>query len=371
MRDINEKSRGKEDKVFSSEIPIRNVLPFIGRDRGQNRKEDISQTSFVGEDIVLRKAIESCKKFASIENKLFSTLLITGETGTGKEIAARMIYQELKKNYGEIPFVKQNCAAIPKDLVESILFGHKKGSFTGSFNTTEGVFEQANGGIIFLDEIGDMPMEGQAKLLDVLQTKQVKKVGGKNVINLNIIIIAATNKDLKEEVKEKRFRKDLLHRLDVISIELPPLRERGEDVVLVAAHFLEKYRRNGFDKYLSKQAKQLLMCYSWPGNVRELENIIGKGVFNSEKTEISAEDLKINLSQREKNNSFLKTGMTFYEAIDAFKTEFIVVNLQAANGNRTQAAKIMGISRTYLYGLIKSLNLKDKILLPGNHNSRK
>jgi DNA-binding NtrC family response regulator len=220
-----------------------------------------------------------------------STVLIYGESGTGKELVARAIHEGSSRH--DKPFFAINCAAIPDSLMESELFGHEKGSFTGANTRELGLFEAAEGGTVFLDEIGELNIAMQAKLLRAIQEKEVRRVGGKVNIPIDVRIISATNKDLEQETRKGAFREDLFYRLDVIRINLPPLRERGSDIITLAEFFLKKYAdQSGIAvKGISKSALKLLMNYSWPGNVRQLESVIERGVLMTENEQIEQEDL--------------------------------------------------------------------------------
>ena len=231
-------------------------------------------------------------KLAKKVSSSSSTVLILGESGTGKEVLAKYIHFCSKR---EGPFIAINCAAIPEDLLEAELFGYEKGAFTGAVKSKPGKFELAHKGTLFLDEIGDLSLKLQAKLLRVLQEKQVERLGGNNPIKVEVRIIAATNKDLEKEVKEGRFREDLFFRLNVIPIKLPPLRERKEDIPLLAQFFLKKIcQREGIEeKRLSPEALKILTEYSWPGNIRELENFIERLVILTEGEVIEVEDLSL------------------------------------------------------------------------------
>jgi len=217
-------------------------------------------------------------------------VLITGETGTGKECIAKYIHENAASNDG--PYVGVNCAAIPENMLEAVLFGYEKGAFTGAVNSVPGKFEMANGGTLLLDEIGDMPMALQAKLLRVLQEQEVERLGSHKRIPLNIRLVAATNKDLQAEIAEGNFRQDLFYRISVVPIHIMPLRERPQDIVPLAQRFVEKYQSlHQGDAMLTNDAKRALLDYEWPGNVRELENVIQRGLILSNGGEITANDL--------------------------------------------------------------------------------
>lgn len=287
-----------------------------------------------------------------------STVLLRGESGTGKELVAHAIHNaSLRSNK---PFIPVNCAALPDALLESELFGHEKGAFTGAIARKEGRFELANGGTLFLDEIGDMQIGLQAKLLRVLQDGEFFRVGGTRSVRCDVRIIAATNQALEKKIKEGEFREDLYYRLNVISLELPPLRGRAEDIPMLAKHFLTKYileikrKKSGF----SSQAMQMLMSYSWPGNIRELENAIEHAVVLGQTEEIQPIDFPMSVHKPGKEETIDYKESSLDEAQRSFKRKYIEHILGKTNGNRSQAAKILEIQRTYLSRLIKELDIQ-------------
>ena len=294
---------------------------------------------------------------ASRVAKTNSTVLIRGESGTGKELVAQSIHNaSLRKNK---PFVPVNCAALPSELLESELFGHEKGAFTGAIARKEGRFELANGGTLFLDEIGDMALGLQAKLLRVLQDRAFYRVGGIKRIICDVRVIAATNQDLDAKMKDGTFREDLYYRLNVITIFLPPLRERTEDIGELTQYFLTKYsletkqRKSG----LTPQVLKMLKDYSWPGNVRELENAIEHAVVLGRTDAIQREDLPLSLHEKhhEKHKEFIDYNDFLEEGQRQFKKQHLEKILGRTKGNRSQAAEILQIQRTYLSRLIKEL----------------
>ncbi len=275
-----------------------------------------------------------------------ATVLISGESGTGKELAARAIHYSGHR--ADKPFVAVNCGAIPETLIESELFGHEKGAFTGAIKSYAGKFEQANGGTILLDEIGTMRLDLQIRLLRVLQERKVQRVGAQQVTELNVRIIAATNEDLKAKVAAQTFREDLFHRLNVFHLHLPALRERREDILLLSEHFLKSYSTHYHKSNLklSAAALRVLETYPFPGNVRELENSIEKAVILSESNEISADDLML----PEKESAVAGAP----ETLPSLEKEMIVKALQTARGSIKQAAEELGISyKTLQYRLKK------------------
>lgn len=281
-------------------------------------------------------------------------VIIRGETGTGKEVIARYIHKQSPR--AEKPFVAVNCGAIPEHLMESLLFGHAKGSFTGAIDTHKGYFEEADCGTIFLDEIGELPLNMQVKLLRVLQEKHITRVGDNREIPVNVRIISATHVNLEEAVKANRFREDLYFRIQVMPIIVPPLRERGQDVVLLAEKFLAKYGAEyGRGKFhLSKNSEKALLSYYWPGNVRELENKIQKALIQAQHGVIQPSDLGLQNVQIAAKES----PRTLKEAREAVDKEVISRALTDAKANLTLAATILGIDRKVLREIMERLGLK-------------
>jgi transcriptional regulator with PAS, ATPase and Fis domain len=255
------------------------------------------------------------------------------------------------------PLIILNCAALPETLLEEELFGHEKGSFTGAISRRIGKFELADGGTLFLDEIGEMSPGMQAKLLNILQEGVFYRVGGNTPISVDVRIISATNRVILKEVAENRFREDLFYRLNVVQIHMPPLRERKEDIPLLANHFLNMFIQEiGIHKIaISDTAMQRMLEYTWPGNVRELKNAIERAVVMGNGQEILPEDLPI--TRKKIDSSGMQVGLTLKQAMDIFKKEFIQINLQQTGGNKTKAAKVMDIQRTYLSRLISQYNI--------------
>ena len=281
-------------------------------------------------------------------------VIIRGETGTGKEVIARYIHRHSPR--GDKPFVAVNCGAIPEHLMESLLFGHAKGSFTGAIESRKGFFEEADGGTIFLDEIGELPMNMQVKLLRVLQEKHITRVGDNREIPVNVRIISATHVDLEEAVKAKRFREDLYFRIQVMPVVMPALRDRGQDVVLLAEEFLTRYGAEyGRGKYhLSRNAEKAMLGYHWPGNVRELENKIQKALIQAVHGVIQPKDLGLDDTQ-----AMLKDSpRTLKEARESVEREVIGRALADSNANLTLAATILGIDRKVLREIMERLGMK-------------
>ncbi|MDR4506608.1 MAG: PEP-CTERM-box response regulator transcription factor [Candidatus Scalindua sp.] len=279
-------------------------------------------------------------------------VLITGESGTGKELVARAIHLQGQRKRG--PFIPINCGAIPEKLMESELFGHEKGAYTGAHVQRKGKLELADNGTVFLDEIGDLPLPLQVKLLRVLQDHKLERIGGREMIDLEVRFLAATNKDLEELVRNGEFREDLYYRLAVVSIKVPALRKRGEDALILAKSFLKKYgKTNKKPMRLGEDAVQAIKKYSWPGNVRELENKIQRAIAFTEGGQISASDLGLTPSTNEFSLN-LKT------AKERLETDYIKMALVKCGGNISHAAQEMGISRPTLHGLMKKYRIETK-----------
>lgn len=296
----------------------------------------------------MAKVLEGVSRIAKTD----STVLILGESGTGKDLIAKAIH--LASERKEKPFVAINCAALPETLLESNLFGHEKGAFSGAIKEAKGLFLQAHGGTIFLDEIGDMPASLQAKILRVLQERQFRPIGSEKVIEVDVRIIVATNKNLEEQVKLGLFREDLYYRIHVIPIYLPPLRERKEDIPPLVEHFLEKARTQMKKeiKGFTPLAMQKLMLYDWPGNVRELENAIEYAAAMTDK-EFITEDLIL----QTKGTVSQEPVKPLKEARDAFEKSYLIYLLEVAKGNVSEAAKRAGKYRADFYDLLRKHNL--------------
>ncbi|MCX7948683.1 MAG: sigma-54 dependent transcriptional regulator [Treponemataceae bacterium] len=285
-----------------------------------------------------------------------STVYIHGESGTGKELIAKAIH--LGSHRRNKPFVAINCAALPEPLLESRLFGHEKGAFTGAVRSSKGLFVQAHGGTLFLDEIGDMSLTIQAKLLRVLQERQFYPVGSETLVEVDVRVIVATNKDLEDQVKQGLFREDLFYRIHVIPISLPPLRERKEDIPPLVEHFIKKFntQMKKTVKGLTAEGMQKLMLYDWPGNIRELENVIECAMALTQTDRIS-EDLLFPSKEKAILQDSLKP---LKEAKEAFEKNYLIRLLQVCKGNVSQAAKIAGKFRPDLYDLLKKHGLKSE-----------
>mgnify|MGYP000303696315 FL=1 len=324
-------------------------------------RDELSRISrgnqIIGESPQIKEVMDLVNRVA----KSNATVLILGESGTGKELVANAIhYNSDRKNK---PFVKVNCGALPENLLESELFGHEKGAFTGAISRKIGRFERAHGGSIFLDEIGEMSFSTQVKLLRVLQEKQIERVGSTEVIDVDVRIIAATNKDLKRLVEEGRFREDLYYRLNVIPIKIPPLRERKQDIPLLVKYFLQKYSletgRRGMT--ISDSALDKLKTYSWPGNIRELQNVIERAVILSPGREITEDQLPPEIVKRDRQvelDEFKlpKNGVN----LNDLEKSLIKQALDMTNDNQTEAARLLGITRHTLIYRMEKYGLKDR-----------
>jgi two-component system, NtrC family, response regulator AtoC len=302
-----------------------------------------------GKNPLMARTVEDAKKAAASK----STVLLLGESGTGKENFARAIHDWSDRRLK--PFIAINCVGLTKELLESELFGHEKGAFTGAHQLKKGKMELANGGTVFLDEAGDIAPELQTKLLRFLQEREFERVGGTEPISVDVRIIAATNRDLDQAVKNRTFREDLYHRLNVIAIMLPPLRERKEDIPILANYFLQRFsaeaKKNFSEIALSAQEK--LLAYRWPGNVRELANVIERAVVLGDGPALTVHHLPVRVIGGQPRNK--PDALSYHEAINTYRRELIVTALAAAQGNRAAAAKALGLHRTHLMKILKAL----------------
>ncbi|MEW6172824.1 MAG: sigma-54 dependent transcriptional regulator [Bacillota bacterium] len=314
----------------------------------------------IGRSAPMHEVYKQIGKFADTDY----TILIVGETGTGKELVAGAIHRNSKRRDG--PFVRINCAAIPENLLESELFGYEKGAFTGAANRKLGKFELAHGGTLFLDEISEIPLAMQAKLLRVLQEKELDRVGGTKTIKVDARIIVATNRDLSQMVCEGTFRADLFYRLNVVTIQVPPLRERKEDIRLFVNYFIQhaSAKLGKMVNGISEEALQLLEVYDWPGNVRELRNICERAVVLTRGMVITPEDIPASLHPdfRESGAEKKWAGQTLQEILSDVERNIVLRVLKDHNYNRTKTAQVLGINRRTLYAKIKEHGLD--ILLP-------
>lgn len=316
-----------------------------------NREYDFS--NFVGKSPAIRKVFDMINDVADTE----STVLITGKSGTGKELVARALhYNSRKKNK---PFVPVNCGAISDNLIESELFGHKKGAFTGAISDKEGFMKAAEGGTLFLDEISDMPLSLQVKLLRAIQEKEYTPVGTTSSLNVNVRFIASTNKELLERVNKGEFREDLYYRLNVIDIHLPSLKEREEDIPLLADHFVDKYRKqmNKPIKGIDREVIRALMSHEWKGEVRELENIMERAVIFSKEKFIMLKDLPQTFKVEEEYSDYRASG-SLDESVKKFERDIITRALESNDFNKEKTAEVLQVGLSTLYRKMKELNIQ-------------
>ncbi|MFP3158380.1 MAG: sigma-54 dependent transcriptional regulator [Hydrogenobaculum sp.] len=324
-----------------------NVVEKAHKEHIKNKLTNIEQSDdIIGESSAIKKLKEEIKKVA----KSNANIVIFGENGTGKELVAKNIHKLSYRK--DKPFVDINCAAIPDELIESELFGYEKGAFTGAVSRKAGKLEIANEGTIFLDEIGDMSLKAQAKLLRAIETKSFHRLGGLQKIDVDVRFICASNKDLKTLIEQGLFREDLYYRLAVITLEVPPLRERGQDVIILAEYFLDKFCQENKTKpkKLTEEAKEVLLEYHWPGNVRELKNLMERLSIIVEKDTIDADSLEIKIKNKESQD--------FKSAKQEFEKQFILKKLAQYNYNIKQTAQAIGMDFTNLYRKIKAYNIK-------------
>jgi transcriptional regulator with GAF, ATPase, and Fis domain len=344
-------------RLFSEISRSREALAHENRNLRQALAERASNPGLVGTSRAFLAAVQLAERVADTS----ANVLITGESGTGKEVIARNIHQRsLRKDKA---FVAINCAALPESLLEAELFGIERGVATG-VDARAGTFERADGGTLFLDEIGDMAAATQARVLRVLQERQVTRVGGRKPLDVDVRIVAATHRDLPAEIKAGRFREDLYYRLKVVTIHLPPLRERREDLVPLAAHFVARFagRHGRPERSLSRQAARALLVHRWPGNVRELEHTIEQAVLIADGPEIEPDDLGLTVVDErgvrlEMPDHLEDLPTTVGEVTDIAERRLIERALEAADGNRTHAARALGISRRTLLYKLKRLGL--------------
>jgi DNA-binding NtrC family response regulator len=338
-------------------LTVENALK-LSRLEDENRelRHRLGKHELVGSGAAMKKLMAQIERVAASETRV----CILGETGTGKELVARAIHEKSPRR--ENSFITLNCAAVPAELIESELFGHEKGSFTGAAGRHLGKFEQAEGGTLFLDEIGDMPLTMQAKLLRVLEEGEVERVGGEKPIKVNVRVIVATHRNLEELSKKNEFRSDLFHRIYVFPLFLPPLRERSEDFPDLVAHFARQVAaQNGWkEKLFSPDAIAALRKYSWPGNVRELRNIVERLVLLAAEDSISAEEVRIVIPGGEATSSSRSTDTgqgTLLERTDAFEREVLLSEIRRHNFHMTNVARALGLERSHLYKKCQQLGI--------------
>ena len=335
-------------------VAIENARQFEWLETENERLQaDVNiEHNMVGESAAMQRVYHLISKVAPTD----ATVLIGGESGTGKELAARAIHRNSKR--AQKPFIAVNCAALNESLLESELFGHEKGSFTGAFAQKKGRLEIADGGTVFLDEMGELTPPLQVKLLRVLQEREFERVGGTVTINVDLRVIAATNKNLEEAIEAGQFRQDLYYRLNVVSLEMPALRDRRDDIMLLANYFADKYgtRCNRKLKGFSTEARNYLTAYDWPGNVRELENTIERAIVLGTTEWILPEDLPEAVLETKVTERSMKT---YHAAVVQNKKEIILRALEEAKNNQTEAARLLGIHPNYLQRLIRNLNVTE------------
>jgi two-component system response regulator AtoC len=321
-------------------------------------QKEYSFENIISKNERMRQLFDTIRKVA----KYKSTILIEGESGTGKELVAKAIH--FNSDRADNPFVPVNCGAIPENLLESELFGHTKGSFTNAVRTKKGLFEEADGGTMFLDEIGELPLQLQVKLLRVLQDGEMRRIGDSRPIKIDVRIIAATIKDLDREVREGKFRDDLFYRLNVLPMKIPPLKERKEDIPLLVEHFINKYSRelNKPIEAITPDALNCLMNYGWNGNVRELENVIERAIVLTESSQIQVENLpaEIESPREESKLNLLNDELSIKKASRYLEIDLITKALQKTKGNHTHAAKLLEISHRALLYKIKEYGIDVK-----------
>lgn len=338
-------------------ISIRNAVnqTKLTKENEAIKKSIISEGKIIGSSKQIKNILETISKVAESDARI----LISGENGTGKELVARALHnQSNRKNF---PFIEVNCAAIPNELIESEMFGHEKGSFTGAFQQRIGKFELANNGTLFLDEIGDMSLQAQAKVLRAIEDGKIERIGGTKKIEVDVRIISATNKNLSDEINNGNFREDLFHRLNVIPISIPPLRERVDDIPLLIDYFSaqiseknKKHQPKFFDDAIS-----LLKQLNWKGNIRELRNVIERIIIMINKKDISKKDIEILIPFEKKSmNDIIDSSNSFQEFKDKAEKAFILKQLEINNWNISRTAELLDIQRSHLYNKMRKFGIE-------------
>lgn len=352
---------------ISKPIDLEELLILINRIAGHRTllreneilREHLKSKGVTSEEIIYRSA--AMTKLINLAGRIAgsrTTILLQGESGTGKELFAKLIHTQSPRS--EKVMITVNCAALPESLLESELFGHEKGSFTGAVQRKIGRFEQADGGTLFLDEIGELFPSAQVKLLRFLQEREFQRLGGTQPLRADVRIISATNQDLEKRVKRGDFREDLFYRLNVVTMAIPPLRKRREDIPLLIDYFLERFARENSKQIegVSREARDLLLKYDYPGNVRELENIMERGVVIARGNVISIEDLPFRERPPSSGADFKNEGKTLKESVEALERRLILKAMEDAEHHQTQAAGILGISERMLRYKLKKYGLK-------------
>jgi len=351
------------EKPLSSDkllVTLENALR-LSRLQDENRELNrrLGKHQLVGSGAAMKKLLAQIDRVAGSETRV----CILGETGTGKELVARAIHERSARR--EMPFITLNCAAVPAELIESELFGHEKGAFTGAAGRHIGKFEQAESGTLFLDEIGDMPVAMQAKLLRVLEEGEVERVGGDKPVRVNVRVVVATHRKLEELVAQNHFRRDLFHRVYVFPLVLPPLRERPEDFAELVAHFARQIatQNNWKEKELSAEAIACLQRYSWPGNIRELRNVVERLVLLAEGEKITAEDVQLVLpaastsGHGNRSLSLMEATGTLAARTESFEKEVLLAEIRRHNFHMTNVARALGLERSHLYKKCQQLGI--------------
>jgi len=348
------------EKPISSDklmLTVENALK-LQRLESENRqlRQRLGKHEIVWEGDAMRRVMAQLERVAASESRV----CIFGETGTGKELVARTIHERSPRSAG--PFVTLNCAAVPAELIESELFGHEKGSFTGASGRHIGKFEQADQGTIFLDEIGDMPLNMQAKLLRVLEEGEVERIGGDKPVSVNVRVVVATHRDLEARVREEKFRQDLFHRIHVFPLLLPPLRERRDDIPALVEHFVAQVcAQNGWKSIpFTKDAMEALQSHPWPGNVRELRNIVERLMLLATDGQVDLATVRLALPKTFSGTSIAPGSMgsgTLADRVQSFEREVILAELKRSHQNMSLAAKTLGLERSHLYKKAEQLGI--------------
>ena len=338
-------------------VALRNLreLSLLNRSRDQLAEQVTSAVEIIGESSAINALRDTIQRLASTD----LPVLVLGESGTGKEVVAQSLHYQGQR--AQSPFVAVNCAALAETLLESELFGHEQGAFTDAREKRKGKFELADGGTLFLDEIGDMTLGGQAKLLRVLEQKVITRVGGSQVIPIDVRIIAATNANLAEAVRDKKFREDLYYRLSVVTLDLPALRDRPEDILPLAEHFLRRFaiQARRADLQFATEARRRLQSHSWPGNIRELRNLMERVAFLCPSEKVEADDLAFILSPDDETGQLPSLDLGLEKATRAFQRDFIRRSVRQVSGNMTEAAKLLVLHRSNLYRKMKQLRMSE------------
>ncbi len=345
------------EKPFSADkiiVTVKNCIEYRQlRSRVEALEDSQHKDQLIGDHAIMQQLRKDISKVAMTD----AAVLISGESGTGKELIAQSIHQQSKRT--DNSFVKVNCSAIPENLIDSALFGHVKGAFTGADQHKKGFFEMANKGTLFLDEIGDMPLASQASLLRVLENSEIQKVGSDKISKVDVRILAASHKDLKQQVNEGNFREDLFYRINVIPLKSPPLRERTSDIPLLVNQLVNVLcKRNGFaQKPIDKNVYPALSSYAWPGNVRELLNTLERMLIMSD-DKLTKDDIPAEIFSQSSTTQIADEGLTLKEYRNTMERELLVSRLKHYKGNITHVAKSLGIDRTYLHKKLAQFDIK-------------